>query len=219
MSPAAQGRVSEIKGLGAVLRKDNETSPCPNVREVHLLFWGDVVYPAEAFKHIAWPGEKGISRRRVAELVDASYVHLRHNIYLHLCDLVEVVGTMEQVKVLHLYNVGPVLKRMFDWGVNGETAEDMMNAVEKSFVREEERASEGEALPVVSSHPATAFYKTFGFYGRDKEEAWYKSTVIKPSAKLVDLRAQLADRTKKPAYYYLGLKVYEAETVLDHYKG
>ncbi|ODN72686.1 hypothetical protein L202_08125 [Cryptococcus amylolentus CBS 6039] len=84
----------------------------------------------------------------------------------------------------------------------------------------EEGASEKEKKSLsVSFHPAAAFYKTFGSYGHSQKEAWYRSIVSEPLAKLVALRQKLADRTGEPLDYFSGLSKKNVETILDTYKG
>ncbi|ODN72696.1 hypothetical protein L202_08135 [Cryptococcus amylolentus CBS 6039] len=143
--------------------------------------------------------------------------------HAQLCADIKHLGDREHVKVLHLYNVESVLKRYAEWadsmglGTEG-TVEDKLREMKEAFCRETEGACDGDEVSIVSFNPAKTFYDTFGLYGGDKEEAWYISAVIKPSARLTALRQQLADRTGKPADHYLGLKEHDVRTVLDYYK-
>ncbi|ODO08312.1 hypothetical protein L198_00035 [Cryptococcus wingfieldii CBS 7118] len=217
-------RAPDIHSVRRVLGDSDESSPpCPNIRQVHLLLWGDVVYPSKAFRRIPWPSKTGVSRRALMDLTEASYGPLTSRPHADLCAAVKHLGDREHVKVLHLYNVESVLKRDVEWADSmgygdQRTVEDTLREMKEAFCRETEGAGDGDEVSVVSFNPATTFYDTFGLYGGDKQEAWYTSAVIKPSARLTALRQQLADRTGEPADHFLGLKEHDVQTVLDYYK-
>ncbi|TYJ52981.1 hypothetical protein B9479_006403 [Cryptococcus floricola] len=217
-------RAPYIYDVRRVLGDSEESSrPCPNIRQVHLLLWGDVAYPSKAFRRIPWPSKTGVSRRDLMDLTVASYGPFTSRSHAGLCTAIEDLGDREHVKVLHLYNVESVLKRHAEWAVsmglmNEGTVEDKLREMKEAFCRETKGAGDGDEVSVVSFNPATTFYDTFGLYGGDKAEAWYISAVIKPSARLTALRQQLADRTGEPADHFLGLKEHDVQTVLDYYK-
>ncbi|ODN97905.1 hypothetical protein I350_07540 [Cryptococcus amylolentus CBS 6273] len=201
-------RAPDISTLWRVLGDSEKSSlPCPNIRQVHLLLWGDVAYPSKAFCRIPWPSKTGVSDRDLTDLTVASYGPSRSMSHAQLCADIKHLGDREHVKVLHLYNVESVLKRYAEWagsmglGTEG-TVEDKLREMKEAFCRETEGACDGDEVLIVSFNPAKTFYDTFGLYGGDKEEAWQ----------------QLADRTGKPADHYLGLKEHDVRTVLDYYK-
>ncbi|ODO08306.1 hypothetical protein L198_00029 [Cryptococcus wingfieldii CBS 7118] len=217
-------RTPDIHALWQVLGDSEGASPpCSNIRQVHLLLWGDVSYPSKVFRRIPWPSKTGVSRRDLMDLTVASYGPSTSRFLAQLCAAIEHLGDREHVKVLHLYNVESVLKRYAEWAgslgsVNGGTVEDTLREMKEAFCRETEGSGDGDEVSVVSFNPATTFYDTFGLYGGDKQEAWYISAAIKPSARLTALRQQLADRTGEPADHFLGLKEHDVQTILDHYK-
>ncbi|ODN97907.1 hypothetical protein I350_07542 [Cryptococcus amylolentus CBS 6273] len=202
-------------------------SRCSKIRELHLLLWGDIELPSGVFGSIGWPRKGRIRYEQLMNLVDRSYV-LMEDLYHHLCSAVEELE-LKDLEVLQLYNVEAVLERFvkMDDGrrwLTGETTESLLKGVEKAFRWEPDdssvdETSEEEVPAVVSFHPAVAFFDAFGSYGVEKEDAWYRSSVIEPSAKLSALRQQLADRTKQIADQFIGLNEKEIEEILEDLSG
>ncbi|ODO08302.1 hypothetical protein L198_00025 [Cryptococcus wingfieldii CBS 7118] len=253
-----KGRAADIENhdLVAVEQEHDAVSAwCSNIREVHLLLWGDVEYPYGPLDHIGGPSRSGVTYHQLMMLFGASSVHLSAFFYGRLRYSIRDLASLENVEVLHLYNVEEILKRIANcnpsgWRVGVGTAEEMLTGVKESFIRKEEDASQDEASEdeaneeeaseervslegaseegasgkekkslSVTFHPGAAFYKTFGSYGHSQKEAWYRSLVLEPSAKLVALRQELADMTGEPADYFSGLSEKNVETILDTYEG
>ncbi|ODO08313.1 hypothetical protein L198_00036 [Cryptococcus wingfieldii CBS 7118] len=212
---------------------DNLLSRCSNIREMHLLLWGDIVYPSGVFYSIGWPRKGRICHEQLMDLVDGSY-KLMEDFYHNLCSAAGELA-LRGLEVLQLYNVAAVLEKLINmdrlfnmdgstrW-LTGETTESLLTGVEKEFCWErddlnvDETSEEETSEEEVSFYPAVAFYDTFGSYRDDAEEAWW-SSVIEPSAKLSALRQQLADRTKQLADHFMCLNEKEIENILKTYEG
>ncbi|ODN97896.1 hypothetical protein I350_07531 [Cryptococcus amylolentus CBS 6273] len=57
--------------VGVKLENDAVSAWCYNIREVHLLLWGDIEYPYGPLDHIGWPNKSGVTYHHLMELFGA----------------------------------------------------------------------------------------------------------------------------------------------------
>ncbi|ODN97902.1 hypothetical protein I350_07537 [Cryptococcus amylolentus CBS 6273] len=181
--------------------------PCFNIEAVHILLWGDLVYPEEELESPAWDED------RLHRLAVATNANLESKIFHKLCELALRLGARFNTKKLWLYNADRALERL-SWKRGKSAKVDTFKArVEKRFL-----AGFGAGSQVFW-RTGREFYEAFGdLSARDKTEEWYHTAVLAPSAKLVSLRDRLAAKTKFPADTFVGLTEQDAERALETFK-
>ncbi|ODN72736.1 hypothetical protein L202_08174 [Cryptococcus amylolentus CBS 6039] len=182
--------VGGVWGIGRNVRP-----PCLNIKAVHILLWGDLVYPEEKFRSSIWDKDC-VEERAIRWLSLLTNAILKDKRFHDLCKICEELGMRGSIDELWLYNADTMLERLKVLGMPEEAAETQV------FWR-----------------TGLEFYEAFGdMLVRDETEEWYHSAVLAPSSELVSLRARLAAKTKYPADTFVGLTEREAEWTLSTFQ-
>ncbi|ODO08307.1 hypothetical protein L198_00030 [Cryptococcus wingfieldii CBS 7118] len=184
--------------------------PCPNIKAVHILLWGDFLYPEEELQRsyfdLDWPD---LSMK----------VTLKDKIFHNLCGIAVRLGTRFSIDELCLYNADTVLERLSKL-TKSRKVDDMKAEVEREFKEEMKTSAEVLCMPEEAAkaqvywRTGQEFYEAFGdMSARDEKEEWYH-WAFAPSPNLVSVRAGLAAKTDFPADAFVGLTEGEAEWML-----
>ncbi|TYJ52984.1 hypothetical protein B9479_006406 [Cryptococcus floricola] len=188
-----------------------ERPDCSNIKAVHILLWGDLVYPEAKLQSSDW-GKDCVDELAITELTLETNAKLKSNLFYDLCEIAERLGTRDNLR-LSLYNADTVLERLSKW-TKCRKVDDMKTWVERAFGEVFGMPEEGAECQVFWQ-TGLEFYEAFGdVSARDETEEWYHSAVLTPSPNLVSLRARLAAKTKFAADTFVGLTEREAERTL-----
>ncbi|ODO08310.1 hypothetical protein L198_00033 [Cryptococcus wingfieldii CBS 7118] len=218
---ANAGEIMELKyvvgklNYGLWNHGQKERPPCLNIKAVHILLWGELVYPDAKLQSSDWDKDR-VDKLAIMGLSLSTKVKLRDKIFHNLCEIAERLGTRFSIDELWLYNVGTVLERLSKWSTSRKV-DDMKAEVERAFEGEMKTSAEYLGMPEEAAEAQVfwrtglEFYEAFGdVSARDETEEWYHSAVLAPSPNLVSLRARLAAKTKFPADTFVGLTEREA---------
>ncbi|ODN72695.1 hypothetical protein L202_08134 [Cryptococcus amylolentus CBS 6039] len=192
---------------------------CLNIKAVHLLLWGELVYPEAKFLISDWDKDC-VDELAIVELTFSTNVKLRDKIFHNLCEIAERLGTRFSIDELWLYNADTLLERLSRW-TKFRKVDNMKAKVEREFVEEMKLSAKYLGMPEEAAEAQVfwrtgqEFYEAFGdVSARDETEEWYHTAVLTPSPNLVSLRDRLAAKTKFPADTFVGLTEREAEWTL-----
>ncbi|ODN72689.1 hypothetical protein L202_08128 [Cryptococcus amylolentus CBS 6039] len=223
-----KANVGEIGQLRCVIGGDwnlgqKARPPCRNIKAVHILLWGDLVYPEAKFQS-SDRDKDCVDELAIMELPLSTTAKLEDKIFHNLCEIVGRLGTRFSVDELWLYNADTVLERLSEWS-KSRKVDDMKAMMEKGFEKEKKMSAAVLGMPEEAGEAQVfwqtgqLFYEAFGdISARDETEEWYHLAVLAPSPKLVSLRARLAAKTTFPADAFVGLSEREAEWTLATFK-
>ncbi|TYJ52191.1 hypothetical protein B9479_007206 [Cryptococcus floricola] len=200
-----------------------ERPDCRKIKAVHILLWGDLVYPEAKLQSSDW-GKDCVDELAIMELTLSTNAKLEDNLFHNLCEFAKQLYTLFPIDELWLYNADTMLERLSKW-TKSRKVDEMKAMVEwasgeemKTFWQTVERGfgeMKTSAECQVFWQTGLEFYEAFGdLSARDETEEWYHSAVLAPSPNLVSLRARLAAKTKFPADTFVGLTEREAERTL-----
>ncbi|TYJ52979.1 hypothetical protein B9479_006401 [Cryptococcus floricola] len=240
---ANAGEIDDLKYLVEKLyfdlckERQVELPDCRNIKAVHILLWGDLVYPEAKLQISDWDKDR-VDDLAITKLTLSTNAKLEDMLFHNLCEIAEQLGTRLTIDELWLYNADTVLERLSEWTMSrkadvmkarvewafGEEMKTFWQTVGREFGEEMKTSAEVLGMPEEAAEgkvfwqTGVEFYEAFGdLLVRDETEEWYHSAVLAPSPNLVSLRARLAAKTKFPADSFVGLTEREAEWTLANF--